>query len=49
MNYIDLWHALHPLYDDGEAKAIVRLVLEERFGLTMSDIFLRQSYGIICR
>ena len=38
MNYIDLWHALHPLYDDGEAKAIVRLVLEERFGLTMSDI-----------
>lgn len=39
MNYIDLWHALHPLYDDGEAKAIVRLVLEERFGLTMSDIF----------
>ena len=38
VTYLQLWHRLTPLYDDGEAKAIVRTVLEEHFGLSMADI-----------
>ena len=38
MGYRDLWSRLVPLYDEREAKAIVRLLLEERFGLTMADV-----------
>ena len=38
MVYRDLWRRLLPLYEEREAKAIVRLVLEERFGLTMAEI-----------
>lgn len=38
MNYEELWHRLTPLYDSGEAKAIVRWVLDARFSLSMSDI-----------
>ena len=33
-----LWQRLTPLYDAGEAKAIVRMVLEERFGFSYTDI-----------
>lgn len=33
-----LWKRLTPLYDAGEAKAIVRMVLEERFGFSYTDI-----------
>ena len=40
MTYYELWHLLAPLYGDGEAKAIARLVFEVRFGLSMSDICL---------
>ena len=40
MTYNELWHLLAPLYGDGEAKAIARLVFEVRFGLSMSDICL---------
>ncbi|MBO4822117.1 MAG: peptide chain release factor N(5)-glutamine methyltransferase [Prevotella sp.] len=36
--YQQLWRRLTPLYEDGEAKAIVRTILEERFGLSMADI-----------
>ena len=36
--YQQLWRRLTPLFDDGEAKAIVRTILEERFGLSMADI-----------
>ena len=36
----ELWHLLAPLYGDGEAKAIARLVYEVRFGLPFSDICL---------
>ena len=39
MTYQDLWHRLTPLYDDGEAQAIVRLVLEVQFGITLPDIY----------
>ena len=38
MNYETLWQRLTDIYETGEAKAIVRLVLEVRFGLTMTDI-----------
>jgi release factor glutamine methyltransferase len=36
--YAGLWRSLVSLYDEGEAKAIVRLLLEEEFGLTLTDI-----------
>lgn len=38
MNYETLWQRLTDIYETGEAKAIVRLVLEVRFGLTMTNI-----------
>ena len=38
MNYQELWHQLAPVYGEGEAKAMARLVFEVRFGLTLSDI-----------
>ncbi len=36
--YIQLWQSLTPLYDEGEAKAVVRLLLEDEFGLTLTAI-----------
>ena len=39
MGYRELWYRLTPLYDDDEAKAIVRWVLDVGFGLTTTDIF----------
>lgn len=38
MTYEELWHRLTPVYDAGEAKAIVRWVLDVRFGLSLADI-----------
>lgn len=38
MNYQSLWHLLTPLYGEGEAKAIARMVYEVRFGLTFTDL-----------
>lgn len=38
MRYRNLWQRLLSLYDEREAKAIVRLVLEERFGLTLAEM-----------
>ena len=38
MTYEELWHRLTPIYDTSEAKAIVRWVLDLRFGLSMTDI-----------
>jgi len=38
MTYPELWRRLLPMYEEGEAKAIVRLVLETRFGLSLADI-----------
>lgn len=37
-DYESLWRRLTPLYDAGEAKAIVRWALEVRFGLSLTDI-----------
>lgn len=38
MKFRDFWQPLVGLYDDGEARAIARLVMERRFGLSMTDI-----------
>lgn len=38
ITYRTLWLSLTPLYEAGEAQAIVRLLLEEAFGLTMADV-----------
>lgn len=40
MCYKELWQCLTKVYDEGEAKAIARMTYEERFGLTLSDIYL---------
>ncbi len=36
--YQQLWQSLTPLYEAGEAQAIVRTVLEVRHGMTLTDI-----------
>ena len=38
MNDEKLWQRLTTIYDTGEAKAIVRMLLEVRFGLSLTDI-----------
>lgn len=38
MSYQELWKSLTPRYEEGEAKAIARMVLEVRFGLSLTDI-----------
>lgn len=40
MTYQALWQSLTDQYDESEAKDITRLVLESRFGLTLTDIAL---------
>ena len=37
-SYTKLWQQLRQRYDDGEAKAIVRLLLASRFNMTLTDI-----------
>lgn len=39
MNYPELWHRLTGLYDDGEAKAVVRWLLDAGFGLSAADVY----------
>ncbi len=39
MTYTNLWQRLAPSYGAGEARAIVRLVLEEAFGMTAADVY----------
>ncbi len=39
MRYDDLWRSIAPLYDAGEARAVVRLVLETRFGMSSTDVY----------
>ena len=38
MQYRHLWQRLLSLYDEREARAVVRLLLEERFDMTLADI-----------
>ena len=40
MTYQELWRQLTQVYDEGEAKAIARLVYEVRFGLMTADLFI---------
>ena len=37
-SYQELWQSLTPLYEASEAQAIVRLVLEVKYGMTLTDI-----------
>jgi release factor glutamine methyltransferase len=39
MTYEELWRRLAALYDAGEAKAIVRMVLDVHFGLSPTDVY----------
>ena len=36
--YQQFWQSLTPLYDAGEAQAIVRTVLDVEYGMTLTDI-----------
>ena len=38
MTYRELWQALITAYDEREAKSIARMVFEQRFGLSLTDI-----------
>ena len=38
MTYREFWQPLTARYDEGEAKAITRMVAEVRFGLTHADV-----------
>ena len=38
MTYQKLWRRLVPIYSEGEAKAIVRTMYEQCYGLTMADL-----------
>lgn len=36
--YQQLWQSITPLYEAGEAQAIVRTVLDVKYGITLTDI-----------
>ena len=38
MTYSEIWHRIATSYDDGEARAIARILIEELFGLSYTDI-----------
>ena len=40
MTYNELWRQLTQVYEEGEAKAIARLMYEVRFGLMPADLFI---------
>ena len=40
MTYNEMWRKLALVYDEGEAKAVARMVYEVRYGLTLSDIYI---------
>jgi len=46
MTYRDFWQPLSQLYEAEEARAIARLVMERRFGLSMTDIACGAVEGI---
>lgn len=39
MNYTALWRQLTSVYDEREAQAVARYVLEEKYGMTTTDIY----------
>lgn len=38
MTYSEVWHRIATSYEDGEARAIARILIEELFGLSYTDI-----------
>ena len=46
MTYRTLWQGLLATYNEGEAKAIARLVYEVRYGLSLSDILLGRDAAV---
>ena len=40
MTYNEMWRKLAQEYDEGEAKAVARMVYEVHYGLTLSDIYI---------
>lgn len=38
LSYRQMWQSLLPLYDEGEARAMARMLLEEKGGLSFTDI-----------
>ena len=38
MTYSEIWHRIATSYDNGEARAIARILIEELFGLSYTDI-----------
>lgn len=38
MTYSEIWHRIATSHDDGEARAIARILIEELFGLSYTDI-----------
>ena len=46
MSYQELWHRLGRVYDEGEAKAIARMVYDVRYGLTLSDLLMGRDADI---
>ena len=39
MTYEELWHSLTAIYEPGEAQAIVKLLLDVRFSLSVTDVY----------
>jgi release factor glutamine methyltransferase len=40
LTYTDFWRSLTAVYEEGEAQAVARMVLEMLFGLTMADVLV---------
>ncbi len=47
--YSELWRSLTPLYEPGEAKAIVGVLLESRFDLGMADVLCYGTSQLTCQ
>ena len=46
MTYRQLWQRLVPIYGEGEAQAIARLIYEVRYGLTLSDLLMGRDSSV---
>ena len=46
MTYRQLWQRLVPVYGEGEAQAIARLIYEVRYGLTLSDLLMGRDSSV---
>lgn len=46
MSYQELWRRLAQVYEEGEAKAIARMVYETRYGLSMSDLLMGRDADV---